>query len=98
MRAEAIVPCRNLCRDGVVDGGRHLTCGKPLPDERIEAELIAVQVVLHLCGRAQDTRRTDCLVRILCLLPHRVDIGTRRNILLPVLLTEKTACLIHGKI
>ena len=98
MRAEAIVPRCNLCRDGVVDGGRHLTGGETLPDERIETELIAVQIVLHLCGRAQDTCRTDCLMCVLRLLPHRVDIGTRRNILLPVLLTEKTACLIHGKI
>ena len=98
MRAEAIVPCCNLCRDGVVNGGRHLTGGEPLPDERIETELIAVQVVLHLCGRTQDTRRTDCLMCVLRLLPHRVDIGTRWNILLSVLLTEKTAGLIHGEI
>ena len=42
MRAQLIIPGCDLCRNRIVDGSGHLTCRKALPDQRIEAQLIAV--------------------------------------------------------
>ena len=98
MCTQSVVSRCNLCRNRIIDGSRHLARRKALPDQRIEAHLVTVQILLHLARCSQNARWADCLVRILCLLAHCVDIGTCRDIVLAVFLTEKRPRFVHGKI
>src|SRR5690606_36587814 len=50
---------------GVVDRGRHLAGDEAEPDELVEPELVAVEVVLVGLGRACGVRRADGLVGLL---------------------------------
>ena len=95
--AQLIVPRRNLRSNRIVDGGGHLTRRKALPDQRIEAQLVAVQIRFDIRRRTHDARRADALMRVLCLLSHHIDIRMRGNIVLAICLAEIAACLIHGE-
>ena len=95
---QTVSPRLNLRRNGIVNGSRHLARRKTLPDERIEAQLIPIQILLDIGGGSQDARRADRLMRVLCLLAHHVDIGARRNVFLSIGIREKVPRLLNGKV
>src|SRR6184192_985330 len=45
--------------------GRHLRRDRPLPDQRVELELVRLEEPFHAVRRAREIRRTDRLVRLL---------------------------------
>ena len=45
---QLIVSRRNLCRNRIIDGCGHLARCKTLPDQRVETQLITVQILLHI--------------------------------------------------
>ena len=95
---QLVVSRRNLCRNRIVDGCGHLARRKTLPDQRVETQLVTVQILLHIRRCPHNARRADRLMRVLRLFAHRIDIGTRRNVFLAVFLCEIAPCLVDGEI
>src|SRR5207253_2028978 len=52
--------------------GRHLRGDRPLPDQRVELELVRLEEPFHAVRRAREIRRTDRLVRFLRALRARL--------------------------
>src|SRR5690606_16020735 len=64
---------------GVVDRRRHLAGDEAEPDELVETELVAVEIVLHGLGRAGRVRGADGLVGLLRALLLLAGPETRRT-------------------
>ena len=78
---DVALACRHTDADRIEDGGRHLAGDEALPNQGVEAQLIAREVLFHHLGRVLDARRADRLVRVLRFLARRVDVRFRGQII-----------------
>ena len=54
---------------------RHLRRDRPLPDERVELQLVRLEEPLHAVGRPREVGRADRLVRLLCAFAPRLVVA-----------------------
>ena len=94
--AQLVVGSINCQGGNVINSVRHLAGNNAVPDERIQLQLVAGEVLLHLGRGTHDAGRTNRLMRILSVLFGAVMVGLGRAEFAAEVLLDVVTDFVHS--